>query len=33
MGWTLVTRSTKERRKMIQIFVKMDGCTTITMEL
>ena len=25
MGWTLVTKSTKQRRKMIQIFVEVHG--------
>ena len=32
-GWTLVTRSTKQMRKMVQIFVKVDGMKTVAMEV
>ena len=31
-GWTLVTRSEKKMRKMVQIFVKVDGMKTVAME-
>ena len=33
MGWTLVTRSTKQRTKMIQIFVEVHGSRTVAMEV
>ena len=33
MDWTLVTRSTKQRRRTAQIFVKVDGSRTIMMEM
>ena len=32
-GWTLVTRSAKQMRKMVQIFVKVDGLKTVKMEV
>ena len=32
-GWTLVTRSAKQMRKMVQIFVKVDGKKTVVMEV
>ena len=32
-GWTLVTRSAKQMRKMVQIFVKADGMKTVAMEV
>ena len=32
-GWTLVTRSAKQMRKMVQIFVKEGGMKTVQMEL
>ena len=33
MDWTLVTRSTKQRRRMVQIFFNADGSRTIMMEM
>ena len=33
MDWTMVTRSAKQKRRTIQIFVKWDGSRTITMEM
>ena len=30
-GWTLVTRSTKQMRRMVQIFVNVDGMKTVAM--
>ena len=32
-GWTLVTRSAKQMRRMVQIFVKVDGMNTVEMEV
>ena len=32
-GWTLVTRSTKQMRRTVQIFVKVDGMKTVAMEV
>ena len=32
-GWTLVTRSAEQMRKMVQIFVKVDGMKTVAMEV
>ena len=32
-GWTLVTRSAKQMRKMVQMFVKADGMKTVAMEV
>ena len=32
-GWTLVTTSAKQMRRMVQIFVKVDGMKTVAMEL
>ena len=33
MGWTVVTRNRKQKRRMVQIFVKMDGARTVPMEV
>ena len=33
MGWTLVTKSAKQMRRMVQIFVKVDGMRTVAMEV
>ena len=33
MGWTVVTRSKKHRKRTVQIFVKMDGCKTSALEM
>ena len=32
MGWTVVTRSRKQRKRTVQIFVKVDGMKTVAME-
>ena len=33
MDWTMVTRSKKQRRKTVQIFVKVDESRTIVMDV
>ena len=33
MGWTVVTRSRKQRKRTVQIFVKVDGMKTVAMEV
>ena len=33
MGWTVVTRSKKQRKRAVQIFVKLDGMKTVAMEV
>ena len=33
LGWTVVTRSKKQRKRTIQIFVKVDGLNTVMMEV
>ena len=33
MGWTVVTRSKKQRKRTIQIFVKVDGSKMTPMEV
>ena len=33
MDWTFVTRSTKQRRRTVQFFVKVDGSRTIVMDV
>ena len=32
-GWTVVTRSKKQRKRIVQIFVKVDGGKTSVMEM
>ena len=33
MDWTVVTRNRRQQKKMIQIFVKVDGCKATPMKV